>query len=245
MPKSDNAWAKLFLIEQIYKHNFDLSPYHITSKIIKKYREPRLMCYITKRNDLPRRFQMDNLFLLPVKNGEYIIFKGNGFCDYSYPKYTPKIVYFDINLDCLKYGDSESQHLNMAFNSGILNQIMGEHLFLGNSGRKYSPTFDITINDTDVKVEGFQYEIDGNYEGQNTIAIIEAKNDKRDNFNIRQLYYPYRSIKESTKTNKQIKCFFFEKKDEEYVFYEYKFANDMNFNSIYLVDTFKFVIKKN
>ena len=43
-----------------------------------------------------------------------------------------------------------------------------------------------------VTVENSRMEIDGGYEGVNSLALVEAKNVVAEDFLVRQLYYPYR-----------------------------------------------------
>lgn len=243
LSKNDIAWTKLFILENIYNHNFTREPYYISSKTINKYRQSRNMCYITKRKDIPKPFKERNLFILPIKNGKYVIFRGEGFCNYTYPKQDAIIIEYKIpfHLDCLNIGDSEGQHLNMTYNTGILDKIAGEKLYLGISGRKFSNEFNFSINKTDIEAKGVQYEIDGNFEGENKILIIEAKNDKSNCFNIRQLFYPYRILKQETK--KKIVCLFLKKKGDEYIFWEYEFTDDMDYNSLSLKQTYQYKLK--
>ena len=46
-----------------------------------------------------------------------------------------------------------------------------------------------------IKVNNSQIEIDGGYEGAESLTIIEAKNNIADDFIVRQLYYPYENGK--------------------------------------------------
>ena len=55
-------------------------------------------------------------------------------------------------------------------------------------------------------VEGVQYETDSCYETDNKILLIEGKSGNPDTFNIRQLYFPYRSIYDSIGDKKEIIC---------------------------------------
>ena len=44
--------------------------------------------------------------------------------------------------------------------------------------------------------------IDGGFECDDAVVILEAKNVVKEDFHIRQLYYPYRLWKSKVKTNK-------------------------------------------
>jgi hypothetical protein len=57
-------------------------------------------------------------------------------------------------------------------------------------------SFDFNINSSKglfkVNVGNSQIEIDGGYEGDSSLNLIEAKNYISDDFLVRQLYYPYK-----------------------------------------------------
>ena len=73
------------------------------------------------------------------------------------------------------------------------------------------------------------------------IIIFEAKIGKPDSFNIRQLYYPFRTFY----GKKKIRNFFFYLIPEEkiYLFWEYIFDPYDHFNSLKLIDSRKYKIK--
>jgi len=86
----DESWEKIFKDYNIYSHNFDKEPFQITNKDIKKSvqkfkktseKEVRILCKQDSREARPEVFKNKDLFLLPIKNGTYIIVKGEGFVD--------------------------------------------------------------------------------------------------------------------------------------------------------------------
>ena len=91
----------------------------------------------------------------------------------------------------------------MAYNSGIFADFLEDEALLPTvSGRMSSESFSFHANvvdkskiagDSVVIVENSQLEIDGAFEGINSLAVMEAKLDLTDNFLIRQLYYPFRT----------------------------------------------------
>lgn len=83
-------------------------------------------------------------------------------------------------------------------------------------------------------------EIDGGYEGGEKIAIVEAKNHYMSDFIVRQLYYPYRSLK--SKTEKEVVPIMLIKHDNIFNFYVYEFLDDVNYNSIKLVDIKRYIL---
>jgi hypothetical protein len=164
--------------------------------------EPRLLCYQTNSNDRPAIFKENGLFLIPIKNGSYLITKFNPYypLDYSYPD--TQMVY-DLKNDAsslvLRIGNSETSLIDNLRYSGVFErpEILGEKITHGPllNGR-HRCTFDMMLGDQEISIEGTQYEVDTCLESTNNILLIEGKSGKKqiDSFNIRQLYFPYREL---------------------------------------------------
>ena len=92
-----------------------------------------------------------------------------------------------------------------------------------------------------VTVENSRMEIDGGYEGINSLALVEAKNVVSEDFLVRQLYYPYRLWK--SKITKSVRPIYVVYSNGIFTIYEYKF-NDVNeYSSIELVKCKKYSIE--
>lgn len=87
---NNNSWKAIFDKYSIHKHNFNLSPYIISAEKIKQAtkhfsktneKEVRILCKQDSREDRPEVFIENKVFLLPIKNGEYAIVKGEGYID--------------------------------------------------------------------------------------------------------------------------------------------------------------------
>lgn len=91
-------------------------------------------------------------------------------------------------------------------------------------------------------MENSQIEIDGGYEGDNSLSLIEAKNYISDDFLIRQLYYPYRLW--NNKINKQVRPIFFTYSNGIFHLREYEFADPELYNSIRLIKHKKYTIQE-
>jgi hypothetical protein len=87
---NSNSWNAIFDKYKIIEHDFDNKPYIINAEQIKQAttqftktneREVRILCKQDSRENRPEIFIENNLFLLPVKNGEYAIVKGEGYID--------------------------------------------------------------------------------------------------------------------------------------------------------------------
>ena len=173
--------------------------------------EPRILCKIDKSQKLPLIFKEKNLCLLSVKNGEYMLVDNIYFelNNNTKPVILEKGDYSEHNSLLLNIGDSETSMLDNLLLNGTLSKIIGEKVKYGPLlGGRHRAHFDTIIGDKSITINGSQYETDGCYETDNFICIVEAKSSACDNFNIRQLYYPYREVHKVVKDKKQIICLF-------------------------------------
>ena len=254
MPASNLGWNAIFK-RYFLKHNFDKGPAKLTASMIKdatrrfretKDRETRILAKIDCREDLPDVLKKRGLFLLPTKNGEYDIIKGEGFHDIEDIEGDP--IEFksklDFDLKSAKIGASEMQHLDFAFNTGLVNNFseIEETLYLQIRGRKYTPPFNFKVGSYNIETASVQTEVDAGYEGKNIILIVEAKSFKSNNFIIRQLYYPCRQWKIRTDKRAVPIFFAYNDRDETYHFWKYKFVDYSDYNSIKLVKSDKYII---
>lgn len=255
-PSKDIPWLAIFDAYEIHNHNFDEEPFFINAKQIKDAcqdfkktaeKEVRILCYQAQRKDKPQVFVDRGLFLLPVKNGEYAIVKGEGYVDipdiFSDPVlFKPKIKF---RLFSNEIGDSEMQHLDYAHASGMIEDFceVGD-LFLTIRGRKYTPPFSFNVGTTTIHQQSVQTEVDAGYEGENYLVLIEGKNTGVNEVIIRQLYYPYRKWSEeiSRPHGKKVIPVFFEKRGIEYMFWMYEFSDEYDYNSIKLIKTRRYII---
>lgn len=247
------SWAKIFKDYKIGKHDFDSEPFPITATMIKKscqrfkdtsQKEVRILCKQDTRESRPQVFQKKGLFLLPTRNGSYVIVKGEGYVDIPEIQSEP-IVYhsaLDFKLESSDVGDSEMQHLDFAYASSLVRTFMGDSsLLLTIRGRKYTPEFSLLVGNNQIEVGGVQTEVDAGYEGRNQIVLIEAKNSDVSNTIIRQLYYPYRQWK--SQTSKDVSLLFFEKGTNGiYNIWQFGFRDEMDYNSIYLIKSARYLI---
>ena len=247
-----NSWKKIFDDNKILEHDFSKSPFYLSADDIKKSvqdfkktteKEVRCLCKMDSRKDLPDIMKESGIFLLPVKNGEYVLLKGEGFVDIPEITGEPEIynTKLDFELDTSKIGNSEMQHLDFAYASSLIRTFMNDTtLVLTIRGRKYTPEFTYSVGKNVLETRGVQTEVDAGYEGKDKIVLIEAKNSKTKNTIIRQLYYPYRQWSEHSK--KEVFLLFFEKRADEYLIWQYKFTDKNSYESIELVKSKKYKI---
>jgi len=253
MSKSD-SWEKILKDNKILEHDFSKSPFKLTAQMIKESvqdfkttaeKEVRILCKMDRREHLPKIMREKGLFLLPTKNGEYAIIKGEGYIDIEDIEKEAEPFKSELNfpLESSFVGDSEMQHLDYANACGMIKSFTkDETLVLTIRGRKYTPEFSFKVGKQDIDVKSVQTEVDAGYEGKEDIVLVEAKNSETKNTIIRQLYYPFRQW--SQNTNKNVRLLFFEKRGRECLFWEYKFEDLENYNSIKLVNSKKYFLSK-
>ncbi len=246
--KNDNAWEKIFDKYKILEGIKNNNQFVITSKQINEFREARLMTKFDYRSQLPSLFLENTLSILPISRGSYIISDFEMFESFDDNEIDVIKMDFPAYLESIDYKNitSESTALNCAYVSGILQHfIEDQELQPTVSGRMSSLSFSFDINSKNfllnVKVENSQIEVDGGYEGGNSLSLIEAKNSLSKDFVIRQLYYPYRLW--SNKITKNVRSIFLTYTNGIFHLREYIFENINHYNSIKLVKQQKYAIR--
>jgi hypothetical protein len=246
--KNDKAWASIFekykIIKEINKNSF----YEITANQIKEFREPRLMTKFDQKANLPKLFLENNLSILPITRGSYIIGK---FKTYEKIKYSKvETIPFSIPpfIESIDPNNiySEATALNTVYAGGVINHILGEESLQTISGRMGTGYFNFSIDNDkgsfNVDVNNSQCEIDAGFESQSKLVLLEAKNFKIDSFNIRQMYYPYRLWKDKVK--KEVIPAFFTYSSDIFSFFIYKFKDKAKYNSLELVEQRNFAFEE-
>lgn len=240
--KNDIAWEKLFAKYNILSKIEDKGFFQITAMAINEFREARLATKFDHKRNLPELFKSNHLSILPITRGSYIISSFEAYKNLNeinteiikmpFPEYIESIDYKNIT--------SESIAINCAFVSGILSDFLEtDKLFPTVSGRMGSDEFSFYINnlnmnkEIEVMVSNSQIEVDGGYEGEDSLALIEAKNSISDDFLIRQLYYPFRLW--DSRIKKTIRPIFMVCSNGIFTLYEYNFQELYNYNSLILV----------
>lgn len=246
---NDIAWQQLFQNHRILERIASDGRISISATEINKFREARLMTKFDHRSQLPELFSKNNLSILPTSRGTYEIGTFETFCDFNKEEVDITPIKFPSFLESLDYKDitSEATAINCAFVSEILHDFTGEErLFPTVSGRMSSSKFNFNINahsgSVKVNVDNSQVEIDGGYEGDNSLTLIEAKNYISNDFLIRQLYYPYRLWQD--KVSKQVRPVFLTYSNGIFHLREYQFKDVESYNSIQLVRHKKYAVQE-
>lgn len=241
---SNEAWNEIFIEHDIinYLQKHDL--FTIKASQIKKYREPRLMAKWDNSKSLPDIFKNNHLNILPVSRNEYVI--GDFLLYHNIPELEENIIqmssvqfskYESIDINDI---NSEANAINVLLLSGILDDFLetpnNKSTFNGRMGTRSFSFFVDSYQpkkQRQIHVQKAQCEIDGGFENEDSIIIMEAKNIVFEDFHVRQLYYPYRLWK--TKVNKPIRLVFSMYSNKIFRLFEYEFSDLHNYSSIKLV----------
>lgn len=247
------SWQAIFNRYEIADHDFDTAPFPISADQIKRAcqhftktgeKEVRILCKQDTRESRPQVFRDRGLFLLPVRNGAYVIVKGEGYMEI--PDITSPLQdyqsEFPFELETSGVGNSEMQHLDRAYALSLIRHFVGDDsLVLTIRGRKYTPQFDFLVNGFPIRAKSVQTEVDGGYEGRNQVVLVEAKGDNASNTIIRQLYYPFRQWQNHT--TKPISTLFFQRAgDDEYHIWHFVFDDPADYGSIRLLKSARYKI---
>lgn len=240
--KNNKAWENFFKKYPSVEQRIAENGYcEIDADSIKEFREPRLMTKHDSLDGVPQPLADRRLNVLSASRRSYYlgtfgVFEP--FPDISTLKPTrcrlPEYETLDI-----EHISSESNAINALVISGILNEFLEEsdtaETFNGRMGTGQF-SYDIRRHDgrlAQITVNNAQLEIDGGFESPRSIIIMEAKNVIHPDFNVRQLYYPFR--KYLSLVRKPIRLVFSQYTNLTYHLFEYEFADPLNFNSITLL----------
>ncbi len=239
----NEAWVELikkYDIENIVKRK---GYFQINSKQIKAYKEPRLMAKWDSSDCLPKVLQDKHLNILPESRSSYVM--GDFLLYQEIPElkeHVSKMVHVDLpeyeSID-IHHVHSEANAIHVMTLTGILDDFLQvERNVATFSGRMGTGNFDFYVDTfhggkQNIHVSKAQCEIDGGFENDDSVVIIEAKNVVHRDFHIRQLYYPYRLWKEKVK--KPIRLVFSVYSNMIYRLFEYRFDEIEDYSSISLV----------
>lgn len=248
----DKAWEKLFerysIIEQINKNGV----FNITSAEINEYHQARLMAKFDYQEKLPQIFSENDLAILPMTNRSYVIGRFNIF---EKIKHNKKLETKDakklpnhITAIDIEHISSETTALLCANICGILTSFFNEeqitHVI---GGRMGSGDFTFQLSNINFSVSKSQIEIDGGFESERYIYLVEVKNLIHDNFLVRQVYYPYRTWTkklEEKNIDKKVRNIFLTYSDGTFYLREYEFEHIEDPSSIKMVKEDRYSIVK-
>jgi hypothetical protein len=213
--------------------------------------DTRRIISMTSKKELAKVLKDNDVFVLPISRAKWIVTHGVGYHAVEDPGPTvdfPSRAPF--HLTTLSYANAEKAGLAHAYTSGLLERFTGSAPILGTDpGRSSTRSFDFKV-DGNPRIEvKAQMEVDQCYEGPRDVLLFEAKVDfdvERDEFFIRQLYFPYRShvLHQELTGHKPVRTFFFnaDTTAKTYTIWEYRWKDEHDYEDIHLRRASRFKI---
>ena len=242
---ANEAWKVLIdkynILEEVQKNGC----YHIKASQIKQFKEPRLMAKWDSTDALPKVLRDNKINILPDSRSSYVI--GDFLLYQKIPELEENVTqmahvelpdYESIDVNNIS---SEANAINVLLLTGILDDFLNTNDNVATfNGRMGTGEFEFVIDTTrnikrKISLNNAQCEIDGGFENDDSVVIMEAKNVVHEDFHVRQLYYPYRLWK--NKVNKPIRLVFSVYSNMIYRLFEYRFNVLEDYSSIELVRT--------
>lgn len=239
---NDAAWEKLFAKYAILDKIESSGRFNISAAQIKEFREPRLMAKFDHTINLPKLFADNKLSILPITRGDYVISHFDAYHRFEEAAANVERAALPSHIQSLDSANisSEAIALNCALASGIIADFLQEERLVPTvSGRMGSGAFGFAIRSRldgyykNIDVNNSQIEIDAAYEGEKSLALLEAKRDISEDFLVRQLYYPFRTWQE--RVTKPVRTLYLVYSNGIYRLYEYAFQEIGSYNSLTLV----------
>lgn len=240
LTKTDKAWADILTAHpEIEAVTASGGIYEIEASEIKRFREPRLMTKFDTSANVPPTLKKLHLDVLPNSRHSYVLGKFNLYKPFPLDmdkKKSAHIALPDFETLRIESLTSESNAINALIVSKTLESFLDEsELFETFNGRMGTSDFDFEIDLHDgslseIEVHAAQLEIDGGFESDNSVVIMEAKNVLHKDFHVRQLYFPYRKYLEVV--HKPIRLVFSQYTNLTYYLHEYEFEDYHSYSSI-------------
>lgn len=240
---TQEAWTALFnkydIIDKVNKEG----QFKITAKQIKEFKEPRLMAKFDSSESLPPIFSKNKINILPDSRSSYLLSDFKLYQDIpELSEHVTKMQKVELpEFESIDIGNitTEANAINLLSISNILDDFLNQDRnVLTFNGRMGTGEFSYNVNrfrgtPINITVKGAQCEIDGGFENDSSVVIMEAKNVVYPDFHIRQLYYPYRLW--GRRVNKPIRLVFSIYSNQIYRLLEYEFTDLLDYSSIKLI----------
>ena len=244
-----NDWGWLRILAAGYDAKLERRGYfYIGARELEQLsgRQPRLMAKHDFSTSRPWIFQRLQLGIVPVSRSEYLVGRFNLYERFpETQRGEVRTLELPAGLDTLSLEavSSEAVALNGASASGMLEDFLGcAPLQATVAGRMSTHGLKVRLPDlgVDVAVDRAQMEIDGGFESLEHLVLVEAKNHLSEDFNIRQLYFPYRRFQQ--RLAKDVVPVYLVYSNGIFHLYRYEFRDPADFRSISLVDSARYAL---
>ena len=244
-----NDWGWLRILAAGYDAELERRGYfYIGARELEQLsgRQPRLMAKHDFSTSRPWIFQRLRLGIVPVSRSEYLVGRFNLYERFpETQRGEVRTLELPAGLDTLSLEavSSEAVALNGASASGMLEDFLGcAPLQATVAGRMSTRGIKVRLPDlgVEVAVDRAQMEIDGGFESLEHLVLVEAKNHLSDDFNIRQLYFPYRRFQQ--RLAKDVVPIYLVYSNGIFHLYRYEFRDPADFRSIALVDSARYAL---
>lgn len=244
---NDVGWQKIFDTPGYQEAIDDRGYFTITASKLKEIsgRGPRLMCKHDYSRSRPQPLAERNLSVLPLSRDTYLVGAFDlyePFPDLDAPLRV-RPVPTDIESLDFHHLSSEALALSAASLAGVIEDFVASSPLHGTvAGRMSTKQIDLHIAalNRDFSITNAQMEIDGGYESADYLVLVEAKNHLPEDFNIRQLYFPYRRFQDAV--TKPVIPIFVVYSNGVFHLHRYSFADPLDFRSIRLEDSARYIL---
>lgn len=244
MTKADKDWGTVFENLCLARKASERGFVDVTSKDFKEFGlEPRLLTKVDHSHQIPQPLKVNGLTILTLSSSSWRLSQFDIFR--TLPLWKPIDKYTTVKhlpswIDSIDPANitGEGALMNAAFSSGILEDFCEERVVPTVSGKSRSGKFSFSVDlldksKTNVQVDGAQIEIDAGYEGDSSLFLFEAKKHISRDFNVRQLYYPFRAWQQ--KVSKPVRSIFITLANDVFDLTEFSFVDPNDFSSAEIV----------
>lgn len=231
--------------------NFEFDNTHVKRACeLTRFGNPYDVTKVDSTRILPQKLIDDDMCIVHLGQGRHRFVKG---IDIVYHQFETipvenqkKWEYRESILNNIN--SSESNSLFVAYNQRILHDFLYEDIAASPKAygaHRTKANISYLIGNTVVEAERMQIEIDLTLEYNGNICIFEAKNGSPDDFNIFQLFNPFKHYTMQSKSRKvkSISCCYLVRKGQSMKLYLYKF-NEKSPSTIKLIKYAEYILEK-
>ena len=247
--KMSQVWQRILAEPEVQRELGEKGFFEVTSRELNDYSKPmsgpdaRILVKFDSSHQLPEALRESGLAPITVNRARFAV----GAFD-IYSELPPledadlRVVRYKSPHDAMNVAEvtSESLALLVASASRVIDEFAGADVKLSFFGKVVMKTLDFSVSKHGGEAarfvgSGMQIELDAVFENDQQMLLVEAKIGRPRDFNIRQLYFPYRHFRE--KTEKVIRPILMVYSRGVFEFIEYRFADPQNMSSFEIVRT--------